>query len=288
MKKVYFGNLGQFGDIVMQEPALRQYIKDNPSDKVTLGCAMQYASALKLYDDYHENVSVRKLFLDYDNFPTEDDVKYFENEKFDLVTIKQESNQILKSDKGKIALHPDSAGATKVHQTVAAGRQQGIEVTNTQVQFNKKSDLKLDEKYICFSLFPNHPSGGVKSLSNQQITGIVKLINKLGYRALHLNGPGEPDIEGSIKANCTWIESVSLLKNSELLITADTGMSWASSGFKHPTVGLYAWGYNPVAGTSKNWQPTNPNAVYLEERSAADITAKQIIETTIKTLRRNK
>ena len=272
----------------MQEPALRQFIKDNPTDKITLGCSVRYGAAMKLYDNYHKNVTVRKLFLDYDNFPTEDDVRYFENEKFDLVTIKQGSNEISRNDKGKLALHPDKNWAGKIHQVVAAGRQQGIEVTDTQIQFNKKFDMDLNERYICFSLFPNHPKGGVKSLSKGQITGITKLINKLGYKAVHLNGPNEPDIEGSIKANCSWIDSVGLVTNSDLLITGDTGMSWAASGFKHPTVGLYAWGYNPVSGTSKNWQPTNPNAVYLEAHSASEIPPKQIINTIVETLRRNK
>lgn len=288
MRKVYFGNLGQFGDIVMQEPALRQFIQDNPTDEITLGCSVKYADAMKLYEGYHENVKVRKLFLDYHNFPTEDDVRYFKNENFDLVTVKKDSNEILRSDKGKLALHPDPNWANSVHQTVAAGRQQGIEVTDTQIKFNKKFDLKLNEKYVCFSLFPNHPRGGVKSLTRDQIMGIVKLINKLGYKAVHLNGPNEPDVGGSIKSNCSWIDSVALMTNSDLLITGDTGMAWAASGFQHPTVGLFAWGYNPVSGTSKNWQPTNPNATYLEAKAASQIQPKEIIQSIVQTLRRNK
>ena len=286
MKKVYFGNLGQFGDIVMQEPALRKYIQDNPEDKITLGCSVKYASALKLYDGYHKNVKVRKLFLDYDNFPTEDDVKYFKNEKFDLVTIKGDSSKIEITDKGKLAQHPNPNWATSMHQVVAAGLQQGIDVKDTQIRFNKTFNINIKEDYICFSLFPNHPKGGVKSFSTQQIAGIVKLINKMGYKAVHLNGPQEPDIEGSIKSNCNWITSVGLITKSELLISGDTGMSWAASGFQHPTVGMYAWGYNPVAGTSKNWQPTNPNAVYLEAKKATDIKPGDIIQAVIKCLRR--
>ena len=278
MRKVYFGNLGQFGDIAMQEPALRQFIKDNPTDKITLGCSIRYAAAMKLYDNYHENVTVRKLFLDYDNFPTEDDIKYFENEKFDLVTIKQGSDKVQHSDKGKLALHPDSNWAEHVHQTIAAGRQQGIEVEDTQIQFRTKLSALIEDKYVCLSLFPNHPKGGVKSFSRAQIMGIVKLINKLGYKAIHLNGPEEPDIEGSYKSNCSWINSVALATNSELLITGDTGMAWATSG-------LYAWGYNPAAGTSKNWQPTNPNAVYLESKLASQIGSKDIIEQVVSILR---
>ena len=288
MKKVYFGILGQFGDIVMQEPALRQYIKDNPDDKITLGCSLKYASAMKLYDDYHPNVAVRKIFFNYENFPTDEEVRYFKNENFDCVTIKKGSNIIEREDRGRLTQHPDKNWALKMHQTVAAGLQQGIKVSDTQIKFNKKFDFTTDDKYICFSLFPNHPAGGVKSLSREQINGIVKLIRKMGYKAVHLNGPNEPDIDGSIKSNCSWIDSVALITRSRMLITGDTGMAWAASGYQHPTVGLYAWGYNPVAGTSKNWQPTNPNAVYLESERACDIKPKSIIQAVVECARRGK
>ena len=39
MKKVYFGMNGQFGDIILQEPALRSFIEDNPETKIVLGCS---------------------------------------------------------------------------------------------------------------------------------------------------------------------------------------------------------------------------------------------------------
>ena len=110
----------------------------------------------------------------------------------------------------------------------------------------------------------------------------------MGYKAVHLNGPGEPDIEGSIKSNCSWIDSAALIAKSEMLITADTGMSWVASAFSHPTVGLYAWGYNPVCETSKNWQPTNKNASYLESYNARDIKAKEIVAEIIKKIKESK
>tara|TARA_R110000824_G_scaffold3833_8_gene18306 strand:- start:5088 stop:5957 length:870 start_codon:yes stop_codon:yes gene_type:complete len=281
MSKVYFGILGQFGDVVMQEPALRQFIKDNPDDKITIGCSLKYASALKLYENYHKNVVALKIFLDYNEFPTEEDVRYFENEKFDLVMIKKDSNKILFSDTGKLTQHPDPNWAKNMHQTIAAGLQQGINVIDTQIEFKKKFDLSVKDKYICFSLFPDYPNKGVKSFTNDQIEGIVKLINKLGYKAIHLNGPNEPDIPGSTKSNCDWLTSVGLITKSELLITGDTGLAWAASGFQHPTLGLYAWGYNPVLGSSKKWQPTNPNASYLESELASGIKPKDIIEQII-------
>ena len=113
----------------------------------------------------------------------------------------------------------------------------------------------------------------------------MSLINKLGYKAIHLNGPDEPDIPGSVKLNKDWLTSVAVVTRSKLLITGDTGMSWAASGFQHPTVGMYAWGYNPVAETSKNWQPINPNAIYLEAKTTKEIKPKKIIQAVLEKLK---
>jgi hypothetical protein len=287
VKKVYFGIMGQYGDIVMQEPALRQYIKENPEDKITIGCSLKYAAALKLYDDYHKNIVARKIFLDYSDFPTEDDVRYFKNENFDLVTIKRDSNTIEITDTDKLAQHPDPNWALNIHQTEAAGRQQNIEVKESQIKFENKFEFDVREQYICFSIFPGYPQGGVKSFSEEQIRGVVSLINKLGYKAIHLNGPNEPDIPGSVKLNKDWLTSVAVITKSKLLITGDTGMSWAASGFQHPTIGLYAWGYNPIVKTSKNWQPVNINATYLEAKTVNQIKPKEIIQVVVEKLKDN-
>ena len=56
MKKVYFGINGQFGDIVIQEPALREFINNNPDTKIILGCYKKYSDALALYENYHKNI----------------------------------------------------------------------------------------------------------------------------------------------------------------------------------------------------------------------------------------
>ena len=70
-----------------------------------------------------------------------------------------------------------------------------------------------------------------------------------------------------------------------ICLSCDTGMAWVASGYQHPTVGLYAWGYNPVAGTSKNWQPTNPNADYLEAHSVNKISKQDIVAAIHKRLK---
>ena len=41
-KKVCIGIRGQYGDILMQEPGLRKFIKDNPDTKITLAVSKKY------------------------------------------------------------------------------------------------------------------------------------------------------------------------------------------------------------------------------------------------------
>ena len=54
-QKVCFGIRGQFGDIVMQEPGLRKFIKDNPDTKIVLAVSERYQQILPLFENYHEN-----------------------------------------------------------------------------------------------------------------------------------------------------------------------------------------------------------------------------------------
>ena len=66
----------------------------------------------------------------------------------------------------------------------------------------------------------------------------------MGYKVIHLNGPNEPDVPNTTKVNGSYLDSVKNLLGTDLLVTCDTGIAWVASGYQHPTVGLYAWGYN--------------------------------------------
>ena len=55
-------------------------------------------------------------------------------------------------------------------------------------------------------------------------------------------------------------------------------MSVIASAYNHPTIGLYSSAYNPAVTTTKNWQPVNPNAAYLESNLANNISMYAIID----------
>ena len=61
-KKVCIGMRGQYGDILMQEPALRKFISDNPDTKIVLAVSDKYKDILPLFENYHENIIDFKIF----------------------------------------------------------------------------------------------------------------------------------------------------------------------------------------------------------------------------------
>ncbi len=272
MKKVYFGINGQFGDIVMQEPALRKFINDNPETKIVLGCHNKYFPALQLFNNYHDNIVEFKSWEGYNNWPSESDQEYIDQQAFD---------HIFKT----MPKHTSPDWAKEIHQTREAALMQGIEVSDIQINLPKPESIVNHDNTVAISLFPNWPNGGIKSFSFESISNMVKVINKMGFKTIHLNGPNEPDIPNARKINGSYVDSVRNLIGTDLLVTCDTGMSWVASAFQHPTVGFYAWGYNPVAGTSKNWQPTNPNADYLEAYSVDKISKQDIVAAIYKRLK---
>jgi len=263
MKKIYFGILGQYGDIIMQEPGLRKYIEENPHDKIVMGASVKYPGALELYKNYHPNIVDFKIWNSYGDYPTEEDKKYLNEQKFDYVFNARPK-------------HTEKDFILKRHQVIEAALVYGINIDDTQIILKNDYDIVKDDKAISFSLFPNFPRGGVKSLSIKKITDIVRFINDMGFKAIHLNGPSEPDIPGSSKVKGTYLQGVKAMLSSKMLITVDTGMSWAAAAFQHPTVGLYSWAYYPKVKTSKNWQPNNKNATYLEKQCVEQIFIKDI------------
>ena len=272
MKKVYFGINGQFGDVILQEPALRSFISDNPETKIVLGCHSKYFPALQLFNNYHENIIELKSWEGYNNWPTESDQQYINEQSFDHMF-------------NPMPQHTKKDWAATLHQTEESGLMQGISIKDTQIRLPKPEQIVKHDKTVAIALFPNWPNGGIKSFSFESVSNIVKVINKMGFKTIHLNGPNEPDIPNARKINGSYVDSIRNLLGTDLLVTCDTGMSWVASAFQHPTVGFYAWGYNPVAGTSKNWQPTNPNAEYLEAYSVREMKKKDIISVIYKKLK---
>lgn len=152
---------------------------------------------------------------------------------------------------------------------------------DTQIEFCiPEGYAQSNPKTIALSLF-GETRGHQKNISIDKGKRLVKMIEGMGYETLQLGLASEPLLGGE-RFSGTMEESFKQMLGCDLLITVDTAMAWAASGTKKKVVGLYGWGYYPGAKSSHNWQPTNPNAVYLEEYNCNQISDDRI-EEAIKT-----
>jgi len=269
MNKVYFGINGQFGDIIMQEPGLRAFIEDNPKTKIILGCSKKYAEILPLFENYHKNIIGFKIWEGYDDWPTPKDSKYIKEQNFDAIY----------PPAGPMPKHTQKDWANYRHTTYESALMLGVEARTSDIKLNKPAGINRKPKTVALHLFSSKWPGGVRSVSVERQKFIVSHLINRGYKVYQLSGPGQPQIEGTIlDKNPNYFRSCKIMLGTDFLISCDSGMPWVASAYNHPMIGLYSSAYNAMVRTTKNWQPVNPNAVYLESYSANNISMYTIID----------
>ena len=265
--------MGQFGDIVMQIAALQQLIKDNPKTKIVLGMSKKYQQILPIFYDYHPNIIDFKLWEGYDDWPTPSDLEYIKEQNFDAMF-----------PCGKTS-HEDPLYARYRHINVETGLMMGIETDIIDINLPYPKNIVKEPKTVALHLFSSKWPGGIRSVNIQKQNFIVNYLRKKGYKIYQISGPDQPHIKNTTFVKGTYFESCMKVLTTDFLITCDSGMAWVAAAYKHPMVGLYSWGYNPQVGTTKNWQPVNENAVFIEDFSANNIQISEIfkhINTKIK------
>ena len=265
-KKVCFGIRGQHGDIIMQEPALRRFIEDNPDTKIVLGAYKQYASILPLFEDYHKNIIGFKAFDGYNDWPTEADQQYIKEEGFDAIFP------------NGIPIHQQADWAKHRHITTETGLIMGLGSSETKINLKIPKSVVKEEKSACIHLFSSKWPGGTRSVSVGKQGVIVKHLLKKGYKVYQISAPHQPHIKGTIFSEGTYYDACIRMLSADFLISCDSGMPFVASAYDHPTLGLFSSAYNPLVGTTKNWQPVNPNAVYLEAPLAEHLSIYTICE----------
>jgi ADP-heptose:LPS heptosyltransferase len=266
MKAIGF-NAGQFGDVIMGTVAARAHKLAYPDSKLTLGIAKKYSDIQNLFanHEYFDNVHIWKGYNDY---PTIDDKLMHVN--FDKVY-------------DAMPQHTSPYWYLNNHQTAELCLMHGLTPpSNLQVSLTRPEMIGLySPASIALSLF-GETRGGEKSVTLEQAKAIVKLVEKMGFVPLQLGLANEPQIcQQRFVGPFAW--SVAKMLGSVALITIDTAMAWIASGYSQPTVGLYGYSYYPMAKTAKNWQPVNPNAIYVESAKVSDIIVERI-EAALKQL----
>mgnify|MGYP003127354018 FL=1 len=272
-KKVYFGINGQFGDIIMQIPALDQLIKDNPETKIVFGMSKKYEQILPLFKDYHPNIIDYKIWEGYDDWPTQSDLEYIKSQNFDAMFPCQ------------IPKHDDPFFAKHRHINTETALMLGIETDIVDIKLPYPKDIIKEPKTVALHLFSSKWPGGIRSIDIAKQNFIVNYLRKRGYKIYQLSGPGQPHIKNTTFFRGTYFESCMKMLTTDFLVTCDSGMPWIASAYSHHMIGLYSWGYNHEIGTTKNRQPVNKNAIFVENFSANDIQISKIFKLIDKKIR---
>mgnify|MGYP003110648125 CR=1 FL=1 len=275
-KKVCFGIRGQYGDIIMQEPALREFIRNNPDTKIVIGAYKKYQDIFPLFYNYHENIIGYKAFDGYNDWPTKADKEYIKKEGFDAIFP------------NGIPIHQQPDWANYKHITVETALMIGLSARSSNIELYMPDDVKKEPKTACIHMFSSKYPGGARSVGIEKQTAITKHLLKNGYKVYQLSAPHQPHIEGAIFNKGTYYDACIRMLSADFLVSCDSGMPWVASAYNHPMLGLFSTAYNDLVTTTKNWQPINPNAIYLESPYANAISIDSIIKEINNLIRNTK
>lgn len=249
---------GRFGDLILLEPTIRAFLAQNPDFNLVLLAYKKYADVLNFYERYSDRIIGFYKDEYYNRLPKEEEAREF---------MRLKNIDLLFSP---MPAHKDPQWPLYRHQTIECGDMFDIKVEDPKIRLPLPPHVPENKKSVAISLFPNNGEG-VKALSPQKIGKIIAYVKQKGYSALQLNGPDEPVLEGAAQTNTSFYRAGTAMLGCKMLITGDTAMSWLASAFDFPVLGLYSISYYPFCDTSKNWNPINKNAVYLEAPKAEDI-----------------
>lgn len=265
MKKAIGFLGGQFGDIITTIGAQKVFSEDYPEYELTLGISRKYADIAPLFYNQRYIKDIH-IWEGYDNaWPTENDKKFIETNKYDIIFNPMQGVG-------------DHNWYNRIHQVALCCERYGLRLPDTNEVFLNKNFNVLNEykNSICLSIFPNNGIG-LKSPSLDKAQNLINSINKFGFQVIQLRGPSDPRLNNVKIIETSLFEAVKIMTSCKLLVTGDTSMSWIASAYKVPTLGMYAYKYHLGSHTSKNWQPVNPNAKYIEADILENISNEEVI-----------
>jgi ADP-heptose:LPS heptosyltransferase len=255
---------GQYGDAIICQVACRQFKKLHPNSNLTFAVSKKYEAILPFLfnnpsiDSYH-------VWDGYDNgWPSGQD-SLFANQ-YDGVYH-------------PMATHREDDWYLRRHQTEEVCDMFNLgQPESTQIILNRYFSTLKGDKYVAICPFAT-TRGSEKSLSINKVLEIESSLEKLGLTAVQVMGENDPQVcRKYIKTY--FFQAIKEISGFKMAICVDTATSWILSGYSHPVVGLYTPSYYHGAKSSKNWQPTNKNAIYLEhETQVNDINTDKIIES---------
>ena len=254
-------NQGQYGDLCINTVACRSFKERFPEYKLHFGINKKYSSLSPIFEN-NELIDSIHIWDAYDGWPSEKDIEYISKEKYDFIF-------------NPMPRHFEEHWYINFHQTQENCRVHGLNSPdNLQVYLNKYFDTDKNDKCVALNLFAE-TRGNSKTPDLNQAKEIADLLVKKGYNPIQIGLPDQPQICEK-RFTGSFFDSIKFVLSCDFLLTVDSAMAWIASGYSFPTIGIYAYTYYPHVITSKNWQPINPNAIYLEKDKISNINIDAI------------
>lgn len=260
MKAIGF-NQGQYGDLCMCTVAAKAFKQTYDNSHLTLGINKKYENLKYIFinNDYIDDIHI---WDQYDGWPSIKDKDYLSKVNFDKVYNPMEK-------------HTEDLWYLNRHQTQELCLMHDLNPPeDLRVSLKKYFEVRRNYNYVAVNLFAE-TRGDQKTPSLERAKDIISLLIKLGYKPVQIGLPNQEQITEKRFVG-SFFEAIKFVLSCDFLITVDSAMSWIASGYECPTIGLYSSSYYPMAYTSKNWQPLNKNAIYLEENKINDIKLEKI------------
>ena len=266
-------NQGQIGDLIMNLIPCKSLKEQYKDIHITFGINKKYASIEplfynnKLIDDF-------KIWENYDNWPSENDKKYLEENKFDKVF-------------NPMADHKYQNWYIKYHHAEAVCMMHEIKPPqNLQIELNPWFDkYPKFQNYIAFTPFASSAVPN-RNMPISLVNKIIDFVHSIGYKTIQLGLKTDPKINTTEEPiGGSILEDAKIAYSCKLLVTVDTGMNWIMSGYKHKVLGFLSPTSYPIYAPIINRMPINPNAIYLEHYNMNDINFRLIKDSIIKLLK---
>lgn len=261
---------GQFGDLTMGVVAAKAFKTYYPDSKLIIGISHKYMDIWPIFakNKYFDGIH---FWEGYDTtWPTKKDQDYIKLSNFNVIF-------------DPMAKHTNEKWYLKDHQITELQKMHSLKpLDDLQIELEKYFELEDNKK--CIAICGGGATrGNEKSLNKEKYNEIIDLVQKLGYIPVQL-GLNEDEQICSQRFDGKFFDKIRFFLGCKAIITVDTSYSWIASGYKFPTLGLYNYSYYIGSKSSVNWQPKNPNAIYLEDEKNINNISIEQIELELKNL----
>lgn len=263
-------NQGQIGDLALNIIPTRAIKEVFPNSHLIFSINKKYASAAPIFY-HHPMIQEIKIWDGYDDWPTESDKKWIEENRADLFFNPNPPVT-------------DTNWFLKRHHSEEVCRMHGIKPPkNLKVELVKYFDT-IKQYSNTVAIAPFTSAGAVRDIPFEVSVKIIEFIHSLGFETIQLGLLSHQKLPTSHPMYGKGIfDDVKIAASCRLLITADTGINYIMSGYSHKVLGLYSTNCYPLLPPLKNRRPINENALYLEAPNVYNIDL-ETIKKTIKEL----